>query len=260
MRGELQACALASGSSGNCFYVGNGKGSVLIDAGISAKQICMRMEERGLQPEKVKGIFVTHEHGDHVRGIDVFARRFRVPVFATRKTAQSCFLCENEELIRIIRNTEEIELAGMCIEVFRKFHDAVEPVSYTVACGKKRVSVITDLGHACKRVQEQVNDADFLFLESNHDERMLKQGDYPEELKALILSDIGHLSNRQAGLCVLEHASSRLKQVVLSHLSENNNTPQLALRTFLKLVKERNDLSFDTSLSGREEPTELFRI
>lgn len=256
----MQVCALASGSSGNCFYVGNGKDSVLIDAGISAKQICARMQQRGLQPEKVKGIFVTHEHSDHIRGVDVFARCFRVPVFATRKTAQACFLCDDEALIRVIRNTEEVTLFGMCIEAFGKFHDAADPVSYTITHGKKRVSVITDAGHACKRVQEHVSEADFLFLESNHDERMLREGDYPEELKAWILSDTGHLSNRQAGLCVLEYASSRLRTVVLSHISENNNTPQLALKTFLKLVKERSDLTLDVSLSVREEATEVWKV
>lgn len=256
----MQVCALASGSLGNCFYVGNGKGGVLVDAGISAKQICERMQERGLKPEKVKGIFVTHEHSDHVRGIDVFARRFRVPVFATRKTAQACFLCSDEQLIRGIRDTEEVKLAGMMIEAFGKFHEAVDPVSYTIAAGKKRVSVITDVGHACKRVQEHVSEADFLFLESNHDEHMLKEGDYPEMLKQWILSDTGHLSNKQAGLCVLEYASSRLKHVVLSHLSENNNTPQLALKTFLKLVRERQDLSLDVSLSVREEATRVWRV
>lgn len=260
MRGALEVCALASGSSGNCFYVGNGKGSVLIDAGISAKQMCLRMQERGLKPEKVRGIFITHEHSDHVRGVDVFARRFRVPVFATRKTAQACFLCQEEKLIREIRNTEEITLAGMVIEAFGKFHDAIDPVSYTISLGKKRVSVMTDLGHACKRVQEHVSEADFLFLESNHDEQMLKHGNYPEELKQLILSDIGHLSNRQAGLCVLEHASTRLKQVVLSHLSQENNTPQLAMKTFLKLVRERSDLKMETSLSIREEATRVWKV
>ena len=260
MRGELEVCALSSGSSGNCFYIGNGKGGVLIDAGISAKQICIRMIERGLNPEKVKGIFVTHEHIDHVRGADVFARNFNIPVFATKGTAKSCFLCGESNQIKIIRNTEEVVLVGMLIEAFGKVHDALEPVSYTVSSGKKRVSVITDLGHACKSVQEQVSDADFLFLESNHDEQMLKDGGYPYHLKKLILSDEGHLSNRQAGLCVLEHASRRLQRVVLSHLSENNNTTQIAMKTFLKLVKERSDFNFETSLSLRDEATEVWKI
>ena len=256
----MELCALASGSSGNCFYAGNGKAGVLIDAGISAKQICLRMVERGLKPEKVKGIFVTHEHSDHIRGIDVFARKFNVPVFATRKTVAAGFLCEDKKLIHVIQNTEKISLAGLSLESFRKFHDAVDPVSYTIFSEKKQVSVLTDLGHACKYVQEQVADADFLFLESNHDEQMLKEGDYPEQLKRLILSNIGHLSNRQAGLCVLEHASKRLKHVVLSHLSQQNNTPQLALKTFLNLVKERSDLHLQTSLSVREEATQVFRV
>ena len=257
----MNVCALASGSSGNCFYVGNSKCAVLIDVGLSAKQICARMEQCGLSPTNVKGIFVTHEHTDHVRGVDVFARRFNVPVFATRKTASACFLCDDESLIKLIKTIEEVNILGMCIETFGKVHDAVEPVSYTVVNGKKRVSVITDLGHACKHIQEQVSEADFLFLESNHDEQMLKQGGYPDYLKQLILSDEGHLSNRQAGLCVLEYASARLRHVVLSHLSENNNTAQLALKTFTKLVRERNDLTdMGISLSLRSEPTDVWNV
>ena len=257
----MEICALASGSSGNCFYVGSEKGGVLIDAGISAKQICMRMQERKLDPQKVQAIFVTHEHIDHIRGIDVFARNFDIPVFATKGTAKSCFLCSEKQRVRIIRNTEKVLLDDLHIEAFGKVHDALEPVSYTISTGKKRVSVITDLGHACKRVQEQVADADFLFLESNHDEQMLKEGNYPYHLKRLILSDEGHLSNRQAGLCVLEHASRRLKKVVLSHLSTHNNTAMLALQTFGDLVKERSDLkSLDFSLSVRETPTDVFRV
>ena len=258
----MEVCALASGSSGNCFYIGNEKGGLLIDAGISAKQIYLRMEQRGLKPKHVKGIFVTHEHTDHVRGIDVFTRRFSVPVFATRKTAQACLLCSNTKMIRTIKNDEVLKLAGLEIEAFVKFHDAIDPVSYTLreVHRKKNVTVLTDVGHACKRVQEQVADADFLFLESNHDEQMLKEGSYPEELKRLILSDVGHLSNQQAGLCVLEHASPRLRQVVLSHLSQQNNTPQLALKTFQKLIKERSDLHLQTSLSVREEATQVWRL
>lgn len=256
----MEVCALASGSNGNCFYVGNGKGGILVDAGISTKQIVERMAVRGLNPEKVKGIFVTHEHSDHVRGVDVFARKFGVPVFATRKTAGACFLCDDKKLIRVIRNTEEVGIAGMLIEAFGKDHEAADPVSYTISHGKKRVSVITDLGHACKRVQEQVSDADFLFLESNHDVQMLREGDYPEMLKQWILSDTGHLSNRQAALCVLEHASPRLRHVVLSHISEHNNTPQLALKTFLKLVKERGDLSMEAEASVRGEATKVWRV
>lgn len=256
----MEVCALASGSSGNCFYIGNKKKGVLIDAGISTKQICLRMASRGLSPENIKGIFITHEHIDHIRGSDVFARNFGIPIFATKGTAKSCHLCSEQKYIRIIRNTEEVFLAGMMIKAFGKFHEAADPVSYSVSYAKKKLSIMTDLGHACKRVQEHVSDADFLFLESNYDEHMLKQGSYPEQLKRLILSDIGHLSNRQAGLCVLEHASPRLKHVVLSHISQHNNTPQLALKTFLKLVQERSDLAFETSLSVREEPTKVWNV
>lgn len=255
----MEVCALASGSSGNCFYVGNENVAVLVDVGISAKQVLLRMEERGLDLGKVKGIFVTHEHIDHVRGVDVLARKLGVPIYVTKHTADACTLCSDEILIKIIKNTTKVKVGELQIESFSKSHHAADPVSYTII-GKRRVSVITDLGHACKEVQKHVSLADFLCLESNYDDEMLHGGGYPIYLKKLIASDIGHLSNRQAGLCVLEHAHANLQKVILSHISKNNNDPKIALETFSSLVKERQDLKPEISLSIQGIATEVFRI
>ncbi len=255
----MEVCALASGSSGNCFYVGNEKAAVLVDVGISAKQVLLRMEEQGLSPAKVKGIFVTHEHIDHVRGIDVLARRLGVPVYVTKHTAASCFLCSDDALLQIIKNNAAVKIGGFVVEAFSKSHHAADPVSYSIV-GKKRVSVITDLGHACAQVQDHVARADFLCLETNYDESMLETGGYPVHLKKLIASDIGHLSNRQAGLCVMEHGSQRLQRVVLSHISKNNNTPKLALQTFSSLLQERSDVRPALSLSVQGMSTDVFGV
>lgn len=265
---KMKISALASGSLGNCFYISNGKSNegILIDAGISSKQIVERLGKIGGNPEKIKGIFITHEHIDHIRGADVFAREFNVPVFATKKTARSKILCSNEKLIRHIKNNESVKVGGMTIQAFPKSHDAIDPVSYSVSGnagrsegGKKRVSVITDVGYGCKNVIENVSNSDFLCLESNHDEKMLESGPYPYYLKKLIKSDLGHLSNKQAALCVLEHSSIKLKKVILSHLSKTNNTPEIAMKTFNYFLKERQSPP-DVHLSLREEPTQLFRI
>ena len=255
----MKITALASGSSGNCFYLDSGKGAILIDAGISTKRIVERMDALRLKPESVKGIFITHEHGDHTKGADVFARTFNVPIYATKGTIASGFLCSNEDMINSIKPGETVKIAGMEVEAFLKSHKAEEPVSFTISNGK-RISVITDLGFACNRVNEAISDSDFLFLESNHDLKMLEHGPYPYFLKNWVKGDSGHLSNRQASLAVLEHSNKKLRNVVLSHLSSTNNTPKVALKTFNQMLKERSDFNAKVNVSTKNEPTSLFRI
>jgi len=255
----MEIAVLSSGSSGNSFYVQKNKSGILIDAGISAKQISSRLKSLGINDEKVKGIFITHEHSDHISGVDVFARRLQIPIFATKKTAENCFLCSQDNLINFIDNDSLLEIAGMKIEAFSKSHKAEDPVSYSISKGKK-ISVITDLGYACENVIERVSESDFLCLEANHDIKMLQQGPYPFFLKKWIKSDLGHLSNIQAALCVLEHGKSKLKNVILSHISRNNNTPFIALKTFNSLIKERSDLKPLIMAPKHGEMTKLFKI
>ncbi len=255
----METSALASGSSGNCFYVGVPQGGILIDAGINAKHICEKLDFIGKKPEGIKAIFITHEHIDHIRGAAVFARRYNLPVYATKKTLELCNFSLDESLTHPIKSGETIFVAGMQVTSFSKSHKAADPVSFTVN-GGKQVSVITDLGYCCKRVHEAVSESDFLYLESNHDERMLAEGPYPPFLKAWVRGDSGHLSNRQAGLCVLEYGSAKLQHIVLSHISKTNNTPSLAKTTFKKLVQERSDLVPKVHLSVREMPSPLFHL
>lgn len=257
--GKIEVSALASGSSGNCFYVSNGKQAILIDAGISTKKIIERLNSIGKSPESIKGIFITHEHIDHTRGADVFARQFNVPVFATKEVVKESFICSNKRLVKSIKNNSSIKICGMIVRSFTKSHDAVDPVGFCVSFKEKTVSFITDAGHVCSNVSKHISKSDFLFLESNHDEEMLQNGPYPYYLKRLISSDIGHLSNKQAALSVLEYASPKLKGVVLSHLSSTNNTPEMALRTFENYLKERTNAP-EIYVSLKDMPTELFKI
>jgi phosphoribosyl 1,2-cyclic phosphodiesterase len=253
----MEICALASGSSGNCFYVGN-KNGILVDAGISTKQIIERLNIIKKNPENIKGIFITHEHSDHIKGADVFARKFNIPIFLTKKTFENCFLCSDEDLINFIKNDERVSLCGMEIEAFSKSHNCLDPVSFNIHNGKQ-VSIITDVGYGCKNVIKSVSESDFLCIESNYDEKMLDNGHYPYFLKKWVKSDEGHLSNNQSALCVLENASSNLKNIVLSHLSKNNNTHNIALKSF-NILKERRDLCPKVFISEREFPTKLFKI
>jgi len=246
----MKVAALSSGSCGNCFYVLHKDSAILVDIGISCKQVVERLASLGENAEKVKGVFITHEHTDHIKGADVFARKFNVPIFATKGTIRNGFLCSNEGLINEIKSNENFKIAGLNVEAFSKSHDASEPVSYTIR-NDKTLSIITDIGHACKNVTENVNDSDFLILEANHDLNMLERGPYPYFIKQRIGSDIGHLSNLHSGLCVMEHGARKLKNIMLAHLSEINNVPQLAFNTFSSLVKERMDLKPNILLSTR---------
>ncbi len=255
----MELSVLGSGSSGNSFFIQNNENAILVDAGLSAKQITSRLEKIKRSPEMIKGIFITHEHADHIRGADVLARHLNIPIFATKRTIQNSFLCENTDLINPIKNNELLKLAGMEIGAFSKSHKAADPISFSIRNGKT-ISIITDAGFACDNIISAVQDSDFLCFESNHDEKMLIEGPYPYFLKQWIKSDTGHLSNRQSALCVLEHANSKLNHVILSHLSQTNNTPGLAIKTFNSLIKERRDLKPKITHSDRNIPTKLFKI
>jgi len=258
-RGKMKISCLSSGSSGNCFYVSNKNSAVLIDCGISSKKVEERLFAIKQNPEKIKGILVTHEHGDHTKGVDVFARKFNIPIFATKGTIQNSFLCSDKELICPIRNNETLEIGKMEIEAFSKAHDCEDPISFKIKNGKT-LSIITDIGHSCKNVIDAVSDSDFLVIEANHDIDMLKNGKYPWFLKNRILGENGHLSNYDSGLCVMEHGKRKLKNVVLAHLSENNNTSLAALSTFSGLIRERQDLRPKLSLSLKTRATLLFSV
>lgn len=254
----MKFSALSSGSSGNCFYIKHKDSAILVDAGISCKQIVSNLESLGEDASKIKGIFVTHEHIDHVKGIDVLSRTFNIPIFATKGTIENCFLCSEASLINKIKKDETTKIAGLEIEAFSKSHDGLEPVSFKIK-NDKILSIITDVGKICNNVIDAVSDSDLLVFESNHDSRMLAEGKYPYFLKNRIASDLGHLSNLKSALCVLEHGRNKLKNLMLAHLSQNNNTPELALKTF-SLLNERRDLHPKISLSLRDQVTDMFRV
>lgn len=263
----MRICALASGSSGNCFYVenenhNNKKNSILIDAGISCKQISERLMSIGKTPEQVKALFITHEHSDHIKGADVFSRKFNIPVFVSRKVADSRPITKNPDLITPIKSDETLKMIGLEISAFSKSHLALDPVSYSILDANKQkiLSVITDAGYACENIQEKVSNSNFLCFESNYDEKMLDEGFYPWPTKKWIKSNEGHLSNTQSASCIIEHATKKLKHLMLSHISQNNNTPELALSTHTYFLKQRLDIKPQLTVSLREFPTSVFRV
>jgi len=255
----LEVSVLASGSSGNCFYVGSGGAGVLVDVGISTKQIVNRLTKIGRDIKNIQGIFISHEHTDHIRGIELLSRRHNIPVFVNKGTLRNCYLDMGN--VQFFRTDDEIDLDGMKIMPFAKSHDAAEPVSFRIKKGGKSVSILTDIGKSCENCCSNVSESDLVILESNHDLDMLKNGPYPHYLKKRIVSKDGHLSNYEAALMVLEHGNKKLQHVLLSHLSLNNNRPEIALNTFNSIVCERQDLKkLKSYMTYREKPTELIKL
>ena len=237
----LEICAIASGSNGNCYYIGNEKDAVLIDAGISCKQIVKRMAARGLDIEKIKAVFITHEHSDHLRGARVTAKKLRVPVYMTAKTYVASYNNLKPDYPRFFEPGDVTEVGLFKIHSFLKNHDASDPCSFRVEYSGKNIGIFTDIGEPCENVKLHLQKCDALFLETNYDETMLREGRYPYYLKQRILSDFGHLSNLQALKLLQEFAGLNLKHVFLSHLSAENNTPEIAFET-LKVLQNKYEL------------------
>jgi phosphoribosyl 1,2-cyclic phosphodiesterase len=251
----LEICAIASGSNGNCYYIGNQSEAVLIDAGISCKQILLRMKERNLNPLKVKSVFITHEHIDHIGGARVFGNRMQVPVYLTAKTYYSAYKNTRPDYPRFFKPGDEIVVGEFIIHSFLKNHDASEPCSFRIQYKNKSVGVFTDIGEPCENVTSHLRKCNGLFLETNYDEKMLWEGKYPYFLKQRVASSVGHLSNKQAFDLLHNHSGENLKCVFLSHLSKENNTPEIAHNSMLPLFTR-----FDVKLTSRYKAGEVYQL
>lgn len=251
----LEICAIASGSNGNCYYIGNERDAILIDAGISSKRIINRMKFVGLKPEKLKAIFISHEHSDHMMGARVTAKRHFVPVYMTSKTYISAYRNLQPDYPRFFLPGDEIGVGEFKVHSFLKNHDTPEPCSFRVDYKGINIGVFTDIGDPCDNVKHHLSLCDAVFLETNYDEKMLWEGKYPWILKKRIASAFGHLSNKQAFDLLSNHAGEKLKLVFLSHLSAENNTPEVAFEA-IKPLQNR----FDIRLTSRYEPGEIYRV
>ncbi len=257
----IEVCSLSSGSKGNAFFIKTGSDAFLVDAGISCKQVCLRLERIGKSAGDIRGIFITHEHSDHIKGLRVLLKHFPIPVYITEKTYELIDIPIDDSCLNIIKSKDTVTINNTTILSLPKCHDAADPTLFSFYYNDKKISVITDIGFACENVVEAVRDANILFLESNYDERMLWEGFYPPYLKNRIDGSYGHLSNAHAGSLIREHGSPKLEHVFLSHLSENNNTPGVALSTFLNTLKEREDLNkLNTILTSRHEVSRKITI
>jgi len=247
--------SIASGSNGNCYYIGNGDEAILVDAGISCREVEKRMARQGLSMQRVKAIFVSHEHTDHVRGLSTLANKYQLPVFLTEGTRKACKLAIPERLLHPLTDLQTISIGDLAITSFRKYHDAADPHSFIIGHGELTVGVFTDIGRVCERVMEYFSRCDAAFLEANYDVDMLMGGRYPYFLKNRIRGGYGHLSNAEALELFVNHRSSRLNYLFLSHLSRDNNDPALVAELF---SRHRGDT--EITVAGRYAETAVYSL
>ncbi|WEK35023.1 MAG: MBL fold metallo-hydrolase [Candidatus Pseudobacter hemicellulosilyticus] len=229
---SLFIASLNSGSNGNCYYIGNEQEAVLIDAGISCRETVKRMSRLGLSMEKVKAIFISHEHSDHIRGLAVLSKKYQCPVYITAGTLQHSGLLLEQELVRSFQAFEPITIGNLSITGFPKFHDASEPHSFVVDGHSIRIGIFTDIGIGCEQLIHHFKHCHAAFLEANYDEEMLDKGRYPYYLKNRIRGGKGHLSNKQALEIFTAHRPVFMSHLLLSHLSRDNNDPSLVQELF----------------------------
>lgn len=229
---SLFITSLNSGSNGNCYYIGNENEAVLIDAGISCREIEKRMKRLGLSIQKVKAVFISHEHTDHIRGVPSIVKRHQLPVYITMPTLRFGRLYLENHLIKNFKTYEPVSIGNLKITAFPKLHDASDPHSFIVANDEVTVGVFTDIGLPCENVILHFQKCHAAFLETNYDDEMLDKGNYPFHLKRRIRGERGHLSNRQALELFRKHGPSFMTHLLLSHLSQNNNSPELVEEIF----------------------------
>ncbi|HWZ16828.1 MAG TPA: MBL fold metallo-hydrolase [Mucilaginibacter sp.] len=252
---SLFITSLNSGSNGNCYYLGNEHEAVLIDAGISCRETERRMLRLGLSMKKVKAIFVSHEHSDHISGIPVLAKKYQLPVYITRPTMLSGRLSLEEHLVKSFAPFEVISIGELLVTAFPKLHDASNPHSFVISCRGIKVGVFTDIGVACEQVIHHFSQCHAAFLEANYDDEMLEKGNYPFHLKRRIRGGNGHLSNKQALELFNTHRSPELTHLLLSHLSKNNNDPNLVSELFSSCADGTSII-----IASRYEETAVYQI
>lgn len=265
--------SLNSGSNGNCYYVGNRTEAVLIDAGLSCRETEKRMKRLGLDIRKVKAIFVSHEHGDHIKGLENVSNKHHIPVYITPQTLSHSRLRLNPILTVSFKKGEAVQVGGLIVTAFAKYHDASDAHSFIVENDGIIIGVFTDLGRVCDQLTHHFKMCYAAFLESNYDTNMLENGRYPPQLKQRISHGYGHLSNSEAFELFDKSEVPQLSHLFLSHLSADNNNPDIALELFRSkkshthiMVAPRHqemeliEIGSPSLLSSSEEKTEQLSL
>ncbi len=262
----MRICSIASGSSGNCIYVGSDNTHIIIDCGISGKRILSGIHDLGLSVSDLSAVLVTHEHTDHVKGLGVISRRHGLPVVTTKKTFAAAQNAPgigeiDSSLLKEIVPQKEFSIGDLKITPFSISHDAADPVGFRISDGKRSCAIATDMGTFDNTTVSNLLNLDTILLESNHDVNMLEAGRYPYPLKRRILSDLGHLSNEMAGQLLNEILHDDMKHIILGHLSAENNYPALAYETVCCEVTTSESpyrsSDFDIRVAKRDVPGDI---
>jgi phosphoribosyl 1,2-cyclic phosphodiesterase len=251
----MYIASLNSGSNANCYYVGTKQDAILVDAGLSCRETEKRIRRLGLDMDRIRGIFISHEHSDHINGLATLSNKFRLPVYITRGTQAFGKAWVDKKFLNRFTPHQAIGIGEMSVTAFPKFHDAGDPHSFIISSGYVRVGVFTDIGRVCKQVITHFRQCHAAFLEANYDEDMLVNGAYPALLKKRIMGGDGHLSNAQALELFRKHRPPFMTHLVLSHLSHNNNHPDIVSRLFQPYQGHVN-----ICIASRFEETELFEV
>ena len=260
-------CPLFSGSSGNALFIGAGDTRVLIDAGMTGKAIEGALRQIDVLPETLNGIAVTHEHSDHVKGVGILSRKYHLPIYANERTWNAMARTVGEIAPgnrRIIEDEEDFYIGDLALLPFSIPHDAADPVGFRVFCGGCSAATATDIGHMTKDILRVLEGTDVMVLESNHDPELLRRNPhYPVRLKQRILGSRGHLSNDDSAQALLSLCESGVRQVLLGHLSGENNTPELAMQTHMDILSRagvRVGEDLHLGLAWRDRVSKKFEI
>ena len=262
----MKYCSIGSGSSGNCHYVGYKDTNILIDAGLSGKRITGGLDEIDVDASKLNGIFITHEHSDHIKGVGVLSRKYDLPIFVNYKTwlaIKDKIGKVKEDNIKIFENDKKYAIGDMEIKPFSITHDAADPVGFNLFDGKEKLSVATDIGHISDNIRDNILGSKLVVLESNYDKEMLLMGSYTYSLKKRVMSDIGHLSNESAAKFAVELIKNGTEDILLAHLSRENNFPALAFETSNHILTENgmrigNDVNLEVLM--RDDISKLYNL
>ena len=252
---SLFITSLNSGSNGNCYYIGNDREAVLIDAGISCRETEKRMRLLGLSMSKVKAIFISHEHTDHIKSVDSLAAKYNLSVHITDNTLQKSRIRFKKKLTRNFVAYEPVIIGELMITAFPKFHDAIDPHSFIISYNNITVGVFTDIGASCEHLVKHFSQCHAAFLETNYDEILLETGSYPVHLKNRIRGGNGHLSNTQALEIFRKYKPPFMTHLLLSHLSKDNNDPQLVKKLF-----DEHAAGTEIIIASRYEQTNVYTI
>ena len=247
--------SLQSGSNGNSIYVETSDARLLFDAGISGRQAQLRMAQHGRDIRKVQALIISHDHNDHIRCAGIYQRKFGLPIYVTRRTLGAAGHLGRTSDVRHFDSGQTLRFGGTKVHTLRTPHDGADALAFVIENGRKRLGIFTDLGHVFAELPEWLKSVDAAFLESNYDPQLLQTGDYPAWLKQRIAGAGGHLSNPEAAK-LASSCSHRLKTVALAHLSEHNNTPQLAL----KLAQTQADGRYQVTLAPRYGPGPILEV